>query len=75
VLSTGNTTPNPSPGVSGSSELGYDTYVKKCGLLELWYLGFMSILNIGIGDGVEHWDWRWCRILESETEFTIVMQA
>jgi len=39
--------------------LGYDTYVmstvKKCGLLELWYLEFMSILSIGIRDGVEYW--------------------
>jgi len=66
-------------GASGSSKLGYDTYVmstvKKCGLLELWYLRFMSILSIGIRNGVEYWIWRWCRILESETEFTIVMQA
>ena len=54
-------------GASGSSKLGYDTYVmstvKKCGLLELWYLRFMSILSIGIGDGVEYWNWRWCRTL------------
>jgi len=77
--SNGNTTPNPSLGVSGSSKLGYDTYVmstvKKCGLLGLWYLGVMSILSIGIRDGVKYWNWRWCRILESETEFIIVMQA
>ena len=49
-------------GASGSSELEYDTYVmstvKKCGLLELWYLGFMSILSIGIRDGVEYWNQR-----------------
>ena len=50
-------------GASGSSKLGYDTYVmstvKKCGLLELWYLGFMSILlSIGIRDGVEYWNQR-----------------
>ena len=49
-------------GASGSSELGYNTYVmstvKKCGLLELWYLEFMSILSIGIRDGVEYWNQR-----------------